>query len=88
MVVRKCDIGDIRQMIELFRTKLFNNVFSDISRIRMCVVMKRHNALTEPATSFILNSATNASQCFTVSFRIDGFTSGQKLNQQNALPVP
>ncbi|GJQ86409.1 hypothetical protein Trydic_g10319 [Trypoxylus dichotomus] len=55
--------------------ELFNKVLSDTSKMRTCVVMKQHNC------------APNTSQCFTVSFRFDGFTSEKELNKQNALSV-
>ncbi|GBL69480.1 hypothetical protein AVEN_68483-1 [Araneus ventricosus] len=79
---RGCTAGD-----RTAQTELLNKVLSDTNRMGTCVVMKQHNALTEHSLPFVLNCTPQFSQCFTVSYRIDGFTSGKELNKQNAVSV-
>ncbi|GBL74988.1 hypothetical protein AVEN_243790-1 [Araneus ventricosus] len=88
VVVRRCEVGAVQWMIELLPTELLNKVLSDTSRMGTCIVKKQHNTLTEHSSPFVLNCTPQFSQCFTVSYRIDGSTSGKELHKQNGLSVP
>lgn len=55
VIVRICEIGDLRYVIKLHQTKFLNKGLSDTSSMGTCIVKKHYNAVTEHSTPFVLN---------------------------------